>query len=91
MSAFHPLEKSALLTLGAEELAISRPTEQPTRSLYVSERLFHAVLLCYLKHHKMQDCIGWDKLGDVLHNAICEAAGDDAYCRWLEVLEEKSP
>lgn len=59
-----------------------------SRMDYVSQRLLHAVLVAYLKHHEGNDDIGWHELGDVLHTAICEAVGDDTYCAWIEKRKE---
>lgn len=47
-----------------------------------NDRLLHAVLCAYAKHHMGCEDIGWNQLGDILHSAICEAIGDDAYCAW---------
>jgi hypothetical protein len=51
-----------------------------------NDRLLHAVLCAYAKHHLDCDDIGWVELGDILHAAICETIGDEAYCRWVEVM-----
>ena len=49
-----------------------------------NDRLMHAVLCAYSKHHL--DCpeIGWNKLGDILHDVICNEIGDDEYIAWAE-------
>ena len=36
-----------------------------------NDRLLHAVLCAYAKHHLDCDDIGWNQLGDILHSAIC--------------------
>ncbi len=50
------------------------------------DRLLHAVLYAYAKHHA--DCvgIGWDELSDILRNAICEEIGDYNFYTWAEKL-----
>lgn len=55
-----------------------------------NDRLLHAVLCAYVKHHLGNDDIGWTKLGDILHDVICNEIGDDNYCAWAErILEGK--
>ncbi len=49
-----------------------------------NDRLLHAALCAYAKHTLLGDSIGWDELGDILHNAICNEIGDDAFCAWLD-------
>jgi hypothetical protein len=46
------------------------------------DRLLHACLCAYAKHHLDNSDIGWDQLGNILHSAICEAIGDDEYRKW---------
>lgn len=50
------------------------------------ERLLHAVLCAYAKHHLEHPDIGWEQLADILRDAICEEIGDDAFCKWLETM-----
>jgi hypothetical protein len=81
---FHPLRHSEVLNQPGSTLEnyIVRDTR---RDIYVSERLLKVVLLAYLKHHKqLNDVIGWNALEDELHNCICEAIGDDEFCKWSE-------
>ena len=39
---------------------------------------------CYRKHVNMDDSIGWDELGDQIHNTLCNLIGDDAFVEWNE-------
>lgn len=47
-------------------------------------RLLHACLCAYRKHVSGNENLGWNELGDILHNAICEAIGDDEFVAWNE-------
>jgi hypothetical protein len=47
-----------------------------------NDRLLHAVLCAYAKHHLNCEDIGWDELSDILHDAICNEIGHDEYCAW---------
>lgn len=49
-----------------------------------NDRLLHAVLCAYAKHQLDCEDIGWSKLGEILHSAICNEIGDDAYIEWGE-------
>lgn len=51
-----------------------------------NDRLLHAVLCAYAKHHL--DCvdIGWNQLGEILHDAICNEIGDKEYLAWCSKL-----
>lgn len=51
-----------------------------------NDRLLHAVLCAYAKHHLDCQDIGWTQLGEILHSAICNEIGDDAYQRWLATM-----
>ncbi len=52
-----------------------------------NDRLLHAVLCAYVKHHFYEDNhIGWDELDAILLNAICNEIGDDAFCKWSQSL-----
>lgn len=51
------------------------------------ERLLHAVLCAYAKHHMGDPEIGWEQLSDILHDAICNEIGDDAFCEWVKRIE----
>lgn len=47
-----------------------------------NDRLLHAVLCAYAKHHMGSDEFGWYELSDILHNAICNEIGDEEYLAW---------
>lgn len=51
-------------------------------------RLLHACLCAYQKHVCDHPDIGWNELGEILHNAICESIGDDAFVTWNDGLGE---
>jgi hypothetical protein len=51
--------------------------------------LLRVVKAAYLKHHVGKDDIGWDKLADMMQNALCNAMGDDAFCSWLDSETEE--
>lgn len=53
-----------------------------------NDRLLHAVLCAYAKHHLDCEDIGWTQLGEILQSAICNEIGDDGYRRWLEAMGE---
>ena len=46
--------------------------------------LLYACKAAYRKHHLNDDSIGWDELGMILQEAICNAIGDDGYAEWME-------
>lgn len=52
-----------------------------------NDRLLHAVLCAYAKHHLECEDIGWNQLDDILHNVICNEIGDDAYKEWVEKIK----
>lgn len=52
-----------------------------------NDRLLHAVLCAYAKHHLDCPDIGWNKLGDILHDAICNEIGDENYIAWAERIK----
>lgn len=56
-----------------------------------NDRLLHAVLCAYAKHHLDCDDIGWNQLGDMLQSVICNEIGDDAFCRWLDTMRKELP
>lgn len=51
-----------------------------------NDRLLHAVLCAYAKHHLDREEIGWNDLGDILMNAICNEIGDEAFCAWIDLM-----
>lgn len=53
-----------------------------------NDRLLHAVLCAYAKHHLDCEDIGWNQLGDMLQSVICNEIGDDAFCRWLDTMRK---
>ena len=57
------------------------------------QRLLHACLCAYAKHTSW-DCaadLGWEQVSEILHSAICETIGDDAYCQWADKMRELQP
>lgn len=55
-----------------------------------NDRLLHAVLCAYAKHHLNSPDIGWHELGDILHNVICNEIGDDKYCAWSNLINPEN-
>lgn len=51
-----------------------------------NDRLLHAVLCAYAKHHLDNEDIGWRQLGDILMSAICNEIGDDNFQCWIEAM-----
>ena len=78
---FYPLNKSDVLNQPGSKLP-SYIVDDNRRSDYVADILLRVVLLTYMKHVKNIDAIGWEALSDELHTAICEAIGDDEFCKW---------
>lgn len=75
------------LLAGVESL--TRPDyHKLNRAAGRNDRLLHAVLCAYAKHHLDCEDIGWNQLDDLLQAAICNEIGDDAFCRWLDVMRE---
>jgi predicted RNA-binding Zn-ribbon protein involved in translation (DUF1610 family) len=52
-----------------------------------NDRLLHAVLCAYAKHHLDCEDIGWDQLGEILCDVICNEIGDVEFQRWLERMK----
>lgn len=46
------------------------------------DRLLHACLCAYAKHHLDCEDIGWNQLSDILYHAIVNEIGDDAFIEW---------
>lgn len=71
-------------------------TKSVTKDLKINElqkinnSLLNACKFAYRKHWMGDDTIGWNELGDVLHEAICNAIGDDGFLQWLDKLREPS-
>lgn len=53
-----------------------------------NDRLLHAVLCAYAKHHLGSDDIGWNQLSEILHTVICNEIGEDNYCAWSDRIKE---
>ena len=79
---FHPLKDSDVLNQPGSRLLDYAVLDGRSRTSHVAQLLLRAILLAYLKHCKDTDLIGWEALGDELHNAICEAIGDEEFCKW---------
>lgn len=56
----------------------------------VKDQLINAVQMAYRKHHLADDSIGWDELGTVLLDALCDAMGDREYQVWVEKARESA-
>lgn len=78
-----------LYLLSGVKALTSRDYHQMNVHAERNDRLLHAVLCAYAKHHLDCEDIGWNELGDILHSAICNEIGDDAYCRWLETMDKE--
>lgn len=52
-----------------------------------NDRLLHAVLCAYAKHVLDAEEIGWEELGYILHSAICNEIGDDAFQAWSDGIK----
>lgn len=54
------------------------------------ERLLRAVMLAYVKHadpdSQSANEIGWNRLGDILCDEICNTLGDAEFVKWKETL-----
>lgn len=51
-----------------------------------NDRLLHAVLCAYAKHHLECEDIGWGELGEMLMDVICNEIGDDNFAKWGETI-----
>ncbi len=52
------------------------------------DRLLMVIEAAYRKHNLADDSIGWDELGDMLCNELCNAYGGDVFSKWLEQFDE---
>lgn len=52
-------------------------------------QLLSAVQMAYQKHHMGLAAIGWEQLGEKLHNTLCEVMGDEEYERWSSSFEDE--
>jgi hypothetical protein len=50
-------------------------------------RLIHACLAAYAKIACEIDAVSTDDVIDILHSAICNEIGDDAYCEWVGKID----
>ena len=50
----------------------------------VKDKLLNAVQMAYRKHSLADENIGWDELGNILLNALCEAMTDEGFQKWLK-------
>lgn len=57
--------------------------EHVSPSAAAHEELVNAVMVAYCKHHMNDDSIGWSELSGILHNALCNALGDDGFQVWM--------
>jgi hypothetical protein len=48
-----------------------------------SDQALDVLKAAYLKHHVGVDDIGWEKLSDMMCNALCEIMGDRQFQEWL--------
>lgn len=62
----------------------------PWGRMNTRDRLLHACLMAYAKHHLDSQHIGWNQVSDTLHNAICEAVGDESYCEWSDRIKSEA-
>ena len=53
-----------------------------------NDRLLHAVLAAYAKHNLDSERIGWNRLGEILHNAIVAEIGREEFLRWVSRLNK---
>jgi hypothetical protein len=49
--------------------------------------LLQALKKAYRKHVLNDDSIGWDELGDIMHDAISNDIGDDEFIKWVEDMK----
>jgi hypothetical protein len=76
--------------LHVDSLVASREalTEPAYAEMTSRDRLVHAVLCAYAKHHLEIPDIGWEQLGNILHSVICNEIGDAAYQAWGERIRQ---
>jgi len=51
-----------------------------------SEIIENTLKMAYRKHVRQEDVIGWDELGDRLHDALCALIGDEGFTEWNDGL-----
>ena len=88
MALKYPSETAAAEMLAGGVQAIVKPNYH-TLNVHAGrdDRLLHAVLCAYAKHHLDCPDIGWAQLGDILHDAICNEIGDEAYIKWGKLIK----
>ena len=52
-----------------------------------NERYLKMMKLFYRKHHIGDESVGWEELGDMLCNTLCNILGDDGFQKWLQSLK----
>jgi hypothetical protein len=82
------LKRDAVIT---ELLTVDGLTKPDYSKLNVhrgrNDRLLHACLCAYAKHHLDCEDIGWNQLSDILYYAIVNELGDDEFIRWGERIK----
>ena len=48
--------------------------------------LLEAVKACYMKHQLDSDVFGWEEIGTILLDALCNTLGDKGFQEWLELV-----
>jgi hypothetical protein len=67
-----------------EEKTLEEPRDVAANTRQGQTELLGVVKAAYLKHHCGLDNVGWDALGDMMQNALCNTMGDTEFQRWLE-------
>lgn len=75
--------KSAKEFVKALDLELKEPPSDHVEATRQKE-LLNVVKAAYLKHHCGQDNVGWNKLSDMMCDALCNAMGDVGFQRWLD-------
>jgi hypothetical protein len=52
------------------------------------DRVLRAIEMAYRKHSLADESIGWDELGDILCDELCNAYGADVYSNWVKQFDE---
>jgi hypothetical protein len=52
-----------------------------------NDTLLDAAQWAYRKHHLNDDTMGWDELGNLLCNVLCDVMGDDGFVNWKEAIK----
>jgi len=48
---------------------------------------FYALKMAYRKHCLNDDSIGWEELGNILFNTLCNEMGSEEFCEWVEKIK----